>query len=175
MGLAQSVILGNWACPDDVTGINNQSLHLTRGRTGQLSCMDQALSQSLTKITGPSLVTRSYLLEDEFYTQGRWLKKNRQVSNYQNSSLAQRPRGIKQKIEMNYSFLNLNAIPLIHGVKLNFNNSKLAYFSENCAYIKHLLSFCCYHWMRGVLHWLHLWTPLYLELLHQQGRPLHLR
>lgn len=51
MGLAQSVILGNWVCPDDVTGITNQSLHLTRGRTGQLSGMNQALSQSLTKIT----------------------------------------------------------------------------------------------------------------------------
>ena len=55
MGLAQSVILGNWACPDDVTGITNQSLHLTRGRTEQLSGMNQALSQSLTKITALAL------------------------------------------------------------------------------------------------------------------------
>ena len=58
--------------------------------------------------------------------------------------LSSEAEGYKTK-EMNYSFLNLNATPLIHGAKLNFNNSTLAYFSDNCAYIKHLLSFCCYH------------------------------
>lgn len=50
-----------------------------------------------------------------------------------------------QTKEMNYSFLNLNATPFIHGAKLNFNNSKLAYFRDNCAYMKHRLSFSCYH------------------------------
>ena len=108
MGLAQSVILGNWACPDEVSGINNQSLYLTRGRTGQLSGIDQALSQSLTKITSPRriLYTRTMVEKEET---------SFELSEFKLSSEA---KGYKTK-EMNYSFLNLNATPLIHGVKLN--------------------------------------------------------